>query len=420
MIDNNSPKKITRLSKQPSDPWQVQTVSDSILRMIWKEQQISRIEIARRSGLARSTVTEIVKELINKGFVAEVGTGESKGGRRPIVLEFQQENRCILGVDIGATHISVALTDLRGNLLEWMEVKHAVRNDPEGSLKKVFELCDACLATRNEGAKKLLGIGVSLPSPIDPVHPMWISEVVLPAWHGRNEIELLGQKYGVPVYVDNDANLGAIAEHRWGAGRGVKDLIYIKSSHGIGAGYILGGEIYRGASGAAGEIGHFPIDLYGKRCVCGLRGCLVTYIGAEALKARATQLFADYPDSILVGENPRIRAIEDAALAGDILAMRVVREAAEYLGIAIAGWLNIMNPSMVILGGDLARTGELLIDPIREKFSHCTLVHSVASVEIKTSELGPKAIAIGAATLAIDEVFAEPDILRQRPHPGVL
>ena len=413
-------KSINLVSKNVIDTWSTPSISDSILRMIWKENQISRAEIAKRSGLARSTVTEIVKELIDTGFVKEVGTGASKGGRRPIELEFQQENRCILGIDIGATHIAVAMTDLRGNLLQWKEQSHPVRDDPAGSLKLAFELCDACLANREKGPKNLLGIGVSLPSPIDPMHPGWISEVVLPAWHGRNEIEQLGKRYGVPVYVDNDANLGAIAEHRWGAGRGISDLIYIKSSHGSGAGFILGGEIYRGATGAAGEIGHFPIDQYGKRCECGLRGCLVTFVGAVALKARATQLFTDYPESMLIGKDLRIKAIEDAALAGDMLAIRVVREAAEYLGIAIAGYLNIMNPRMVILGGDLARTGELLTDPIREKFSHCTLVHSVDNVEIRTSELGPRAIALGAATIAIDEVFAEPNILRNRPRPGAL
>jgi len=145
-------------------------------------------------------VTEIVKELINTGFVKEVGTGESKGGRKPIELEFQHANRCVLGVDIGATHISVALTDLRGALLEWREVKHNVRNDPVGSLQFVMQLCDECLATRNNGKDDLLGIGVSLPSPIDPVHPGWISEVVLPAWHGSNEIEQLHKKYGAFLY----------------------------------------------------------------------------------------------------------------------------------------------------------------------------------------------------------------------------
>lgn len=420
MNESNGAENFGNLRRLSNDQWKVRSLTDTILRMIWKEQRISRVEIAQRIGIARSTVTEIVKDLINSGFVSEVGNGESKGGRRPIELEFQQEIHCILGVDIGATHVSVALTDLGGKLLEWKEKPHPVRMDPEGTRKLAIELCDECLAASGKAVQNLLGIGVAFPSPIDPAHPEWISEVVLPQWHGRNEIEILGKKYGVPVYVDNDANLGALAEHRLGAGRGVSDLIYIKSAYGIGAGFILGGEIYRGAAGFAGEIGHFPIDLYGPRCVCGLRGCLVTFAGAEALSARTRQLFADYPESILVGKIPSIIAIENAAIAGDSLAVRVVREAAEYLGIAIAGWLNIMNPNTVILGGDLARTGEMLIDPIREKYTHCTLVNSVTNVEIKISELGSKAVAIGAATLAVEEVFAEPNILRQRPITGVL
>ncbi|NUN10632.1 MAG: ROK family transcriptional regulator [Ignavibacteriaceae bacterium] len=395
------------------------SISDRILRLIWNEHRISRIEIAKRLGLARSTVTEIVKEIIDSGFVNEVGTGKSKGGRRPIVLEFQDDTKCILGIDIGQNHVSVALTNLRGKLIHWVERSHPVRHDLEGTLNLVIELSDICL-TRAKISQQLMGIGVSLPSPIDPVNPGVIPEVVLPEWGGRNKLERIAQKYNVPVYIDNDANLGAIAEHRWGAGRGVDDMIYIKSSTGIGAGYILDGQIYRGATGSAGEIGHLPIDIYGKRCVCGLRGCLVTYVGQHALEARAEQLFNDYPESTLKGKKPSIIDIEDAALSGDTLALRVVREAADYLGTAIAGWLNVMNPRMVIFGGDLARTGELLLEPIREKFRHCTIVNSVADVKITTGELGAQAVAIGAATLAIEETFAETDILKQKTHPAAL
>lgn len=419
MSDSSRLKKIKKNGNNNSNNWKIPTITDTILRMIWKENQVSRAEISKRMGIARSTATEIVKGLIESGFVSEVGTGKSSGGRKPIVLEFKPETGCVLGLDIGATHISVVLTDLRGKVLQWREQKHPVRTDPEGTKKLVFELCDLCLATKDK-SQRLINIGVALPSPIDPAHPELISQIVLPEWHGRNDIEQLGQRYGVPVYIDNDANLGAIAEHRYGAGRGVSDLIYVKSAYGVGAGYILGGEIYRGATGSAGEMGHLPIDIYGQRCVCGNRGCLATFVGAEALGARSRQLFADFPESSLNGLNPTISAIENAALAGDPLARRVVREAAEYLGIAIAGWINMMNPTMVILGGDLSRTGELLVEPIREKIRRGTLVNSNLNVDVRISELGSKAIAIGAATLALEEVFAEPNILKQRVHPGAL
>jgi len=419
-------KNTTKIGKQTqnknshSNLWNGSNLNKTILRLIWKEHHISRAEVAKRLNLSRSTVTEIVKELLKTGLVLEKGMGKSTGGRRPVVLEFQENARGIIGIDIGATHVSVALTDLKGRLLFFKEERHTVRTDPEGTRKLIFDLCDESLASWKNGSQKLLSIGVAFPSPVDPVHPEWISEVVIPAWQGKNELDLLHKRYGVPVYIDNDANLAALAEYMWGAGRGANDIIYIKVSHGIGAGYILGGEIYRGSQGVAGEIGHFPIDIYGKQCVCGLRGCLVTFLGAEALQTKARSLLVDHPDSILKDKEPTVKDIEFAALSGDVLAIRLVREAAEYMGVAITSLLNIMNPERIILGGALARVNDIFLDPVREKIKHCTLVNSAASVEIRKSELENKCVAVGAATLALEEAFAEPNIFHQRPRPGVL
>ena len=387
-------------------------LADSVLRLIWRERQISRAEIARRTGLSRSTVTEIVRDLLQTALVAEVGTGRSRGGRRPIVLEFQDDAYAILGVDIGATHVAVALTDLRGRVLAWNEATHPVRRDPEGTRALIVKLCDACLATEKNGTQQLIGIGVGVPSPVDPGDPYGLSEVVLPEWHGRSGLEGLHGNYGLPVLVDNDANLGALAERWWGAGREVEDFAYVKLATGIGLGHILGGEIYRGAAGFAGEIGHLAIDPHGEPCVCGLRGCLATFVGSNALVARAQGLIAEHPDSVLTGEALTIAAIEDAALAGDRLGLQIVREAAEYLGIAVAGLLNLNNPSMVILGGGLVRVGELLLKPLREAVRSRTLVSSVAAADIRASELGPQAPAVGAATLVLDAALNDPRLFQ--------
>ncbi|MGH1363483.1 MAG: ROK family transcriptional regulator [Calditrichia bacterium] len=388
-------------------------LADSVLRLIWWEHQISRAEIARRMGLSRSTVTEIVRELLLTDLIAEEGSGLSRGGRRPIVLEFQDDARCILGVDIGATHVAVALTDLRGRLLLWKEEKHPVRTDPEGTRELVFKLCDACLEEWGSGRERLWSIGVAVPSPVDPLHPEWLSEVVIPAWRGRSEIKLLSQRYDVAVDIDNDANLGGLAEHMWGAGSGIDDLIYIKLGYGIGAGYILEGQIYRGANGMAGEIGHLPIDPNGIQCVCGLRGCLVNFVGGRAIEKRAVELSVDYPGSILTFDKPTYATIVQAAIKGDKLALQIVKEVAEYLGIAIAGWINIMNPQKVVLGGVMTSLGDLLLDPIREIIRGRTLINSTASTEICFGELGSHAVAIGAATLSLEARFSEPNFFKQ-------
>ncbi len=382
-------------------------LANSVLQLIWEKMRTSRAEIARLTGLSRSTVSEIIDCLLKTGLIAEMGAGKSSGGRRPIVLEFQDESRWILGVDVGATHVSVALTDLRGHVLSWQEKKHPVRTDPEGTRKLVIKLCDECLKEWGNGTRRLARIGVAVPSPVDPLNPVMLSEVVIPAWEGKSGLELLQQKYGVPVHVDNDANLGALAEHYWGAGKGINDFVYIKVAHGIGAGYILNGDIYRGAGGVAGEMGHLPIDPNGSPCVCGLKGCLATFVGKPSMAKRTNELLTQYPESLLSGKEPTFGTIAAAAGDGDELALKLVSEVAEYLGIAISGWFNLMNPKLAILGGELAGLGELLLEPLRSKVRNSTLV-SKAAVDIKTSELGPRAVAIGAATLALEALFTDP------------
>jgi glucokinase-like ROK family protein len=382
-------------------------LADSCLRLIWKEGRISRADIARQTGLARSTVSEIVGALVPTGLVAEVGVGPSRGGRPPMVLQFQDDAYAILGVDMGAAHVAVALTDLRGRVLAWEHRDHPVRTDPEGTRALILRLCDACLARWKLGARRLVGIGVAVPCPVDPRHPDRLSELVLPDWHGSGGFGVLTKRYRVPMLVDNDANLGALAERWWGAGRGVDDFAYIKVATGVGSGHVVGGKIYRGATGVAGEIGHMAIDPHGAPCICGLRGCLATFVGAQALEARARARLAEHPRSRLAGTEPTVTSIEDAALAGDALALELAQEAAEYLGRAVAGMLNLLNPSMVILGGGLSRLGELLLEPLRETVRRRTLVSSLVASEVRTSELGTQAIAVGAATLVLEAALAD-------------
>jgi glucokinase-like ROK family protein len=378
-----------------------------VLELAWRERRISRAEIARRTGLSRSTVSEIVEDLLRTRLIAEVGDGPSEGGRRPVVLQFQDDAYGILGIDVGAAHVAAALIDLRGQVLAWEYRPHPVRSDPKGTTALMVELSEACLKRWKLGIDRLAGVGVAVPSPVDPQDPDRVSDVVMPDWKGQSVGGSLRERFQVPVFVDNDANLGALAERWWGAGREVDDFAYVKVATGVGAGLIIRKEIYRGANGVAGEIGHLAIDPRGEPCVCGLRGCVATRVGSRALIARATALRDEYPESPLAGQEPTITAIEDAALGGDPLALRVVDEAAEYLGIAIASMLNLVNPGRVIIGGGLARLGELLISRLRRSISSRTLLSSIAPTEIVTSELGPRTVALGAATLVLQNALAD-------------
>jgi glucokinase-like ROK family protein len=398
-------------------PAQPRPLADEVLRLLWNDHQISRAEIARSAELSRSTVSEIVSTLLRTGLVTEVGAGPSRGGRRPIVLEFQDDSCCILGVEMGGAHVAVALTDLRGRVLAWDERPHPVRNDPPGTRALIAELCDACLSRWHRSARRLVGIGVAVPSPVDTQDPDALSEVVLPAWEGRAGLDELSERYRTPVFTDNDANLGALAERWWGEGRGFDDFAYIKLATGVGSGHFIGGQIYRGATGVAGEIGHISVDPHGAPCMCGLRGCLATLVGSPAIVEQAQKRLPEHPDSTLAGTELTITKIEDAALAGDPLALELAREAAEHLGIAVAGMLNLLNPGMVILAGELTRLGELLLEPLREMVRSRTLVSSVAASEIRMSQLGPRSVAIGAATQVLEAALSDPRLFPAAARP---
>jgi predicted NBD/HSP70 family sugar kinase len=221
----------------------------------------------------------------------------------------------------------------------------------------------------------------------------------------------------VPVSVDNDANLGALAEQWWGAGQGIRDFAYVKVGTGVGSGHVINGELYRGATGFAGEIGHLSMDPHGETCVCGLRGCLALFVGSPALLKRANELRATSAAGALEGDLT-MAALEAAALAGDPIALRVTREAAEYLGIAVSGLLNLMNPSVVIVGGGITTLGDRFLEPLRETVRLRTRMSDGTSPPIVMSGLGPQSIAVGGATLVLQQALANPRLFA-RPGRAV-
>ena len=260
-----------------------------LLRLIWRERLISRADLARQTGLSRSSISAIVADLLATGLVRETGSGDSRGGRRPILLDFNDDAQAIVGVDLGATHVATAVTDLRAQVKVWRSESHDVRHDPEGALALTRKLIDDALAEAKVARGNLVGMGVAVPSPIEPDDPDHLSPVFVPRWRGCSPVQHLEAAYGVPVVMENDANLGALAEQWWGAGQDGRDLAYIKVATGVGAGLIIRGEIYRGTTGIAGEIGHIPVDPSAGRCVCGLEGCLNLLIGTTGSRRSRAQ-----------------------------------------------------------------------------------------------------------------------------------
>jgi len=334
------------------------------------------------------------------------------------LLEFNDDAHVLVGVEMGASHVEVVVTNLRARVRTRVARRHPVVAEPASTLALIEALIDEAIASAGVRTRQLLGIGVAVPCPLDLRNPEHLCRQLMPAWDGVNVTGALAQRFGCAVAMDNDANLGALAERWWGVGTTGEDLTYIKVATGVGAGHIIAGEVYRGSNGTAGEIGHLAIDLHGPPCRCGLRGCLAALVGAGALEERVASKLSGAPDSILRSGDRTIDAIAAAASGGDRLAQEVVAEAGVHLGVAIASLLNLLNPAIVVLGGPLTAAGDVLLAPIRETIQRRSLWRSVAEARIVTSELGDAAVAVGAATRVLETalkspvLFAAPQVAR--------
>jgi len=242
-------------------------------------------------------------------------------------------------------------------------------------------------------------VGMGLPAPLS--HGVVLGSAIMPGWVGVNAQELAAKAFGVPVVVDNDANLGALAEHRHGAGQGHSELVFVKISSGVGAGVLIGGQIFRGSDGIAGELGHLTLDDQGPLCRCGSRGCLEAYTASGTAKE---MMAAHLPEATL-------DEIIDAARQGNVAALRVFEDAGLHLGWGLAAVTNLLNPGIVVVGGDMARAGDLLLESARMGLRRHVLAGS-ATTPIVASELGDRASLLGAITLAVEST----DLLA--PHGG--
>jgi len=379
-----------------------------ILNLLWKHQEISRAELARLTSLSRSTVSAIVSDLLSKGLAKEARAGVSSGGRRPIILEFQDQSSFIVGIELGATHLSCVLTDLRCNGRASWSAPAPVRDEPEVALKMMTMAVRSVLEAGAVQPFQVLGVGVAVPSPVDEERPGELLPLIVPKWEGYDIATHLEESFERPVFIDNDANLGALAELWWGAGSSAKDLAYIKVATGVGAGLIINGRIFRGSGGIAGEIGHTSIDPNGPQCICGLKGCLATFIGTPALLERAKDKLRASGSNRLPPTS--IDELVSAALDGDLMSVELIHYAGDRLGVGIANLLNLLNPEMVVLGGGIARAGDLLLDGVRTTIGGLSLPESICTTEIRTTGLNEWGIAVGAATLVLQTALDTPTL----------
>ena len=366
-----------------------------IVQLLWREKSISRAEISRRTGLSRSTVSAICEELAERELTRDLGPGPSNGGKPPQLIGFREDAYHLVGMDLGASHTTVLVTDLRGNTLASHSLPADSRDNPHDAIANA----NACLMRCQEqpsstGAGSLASASASRAR--STPRNRRSSPRILPAWQGVDYLGLLNIPEGMPVWVDNDANLGGLAELWWGGGERPKSLVFIKASMGVGAGLIMNGEVYRGANAWAGELGHIVIDPSGPLCVCGRKGCLVSFIGQMGVLdqyANQAQTPADAPATL--------HELIERADAGDALALEVLRASGRHLGAAVTNLLHVLNPQHVIVGGALALAGEHLLSGVREALIEQARWTSELDYEVRTSALGEQATALGAATQAV-------------------
>ncbi len=263
-----------------------------VVEIIREMGAISRADIARETQLSRSTITNIVNDLLPTGLVEETGTGNSYVGRRPIMLEFDYGARLVLGVDMGATHLTIVAANLAGEVLALRHETLAVSSHPDRTIERIVTLTNEVREEAGYTLAHTLGLGIAVPAPLEGDSFDRISPIILPKWMGVDLRREIAAATHLPVFLDNDANLGALAEKWWGHGREVSNLAYIKVATGVGCGLIINGAIFRGEGGTAGEIGHIAIQADGPPCRCGLRGCLEAMTGTQAIEQRIAQALA--------------------------------------------------------------------------------------------------------------------------------
>ncbi|MFD7031334.1 ROK family transcriptional regulator [Streptomyces sp. NPDC059917] len=381
---------------------------ERVVRAVRLAGSLTQAEIARTTGLSAATVSNIVREL-KEGGTVEV-TPTSAGGRRARSVSLSGDAGIVIGVDFGHTHLRVAV----GNLAHQVLAEEAEPLDVDASWVDGFDRAEALVGRLIDSIEvsrdKVIGVGLGVPGPIDGESGNLGSTSILPGWAGINPRQELSQRLGVPVYVDNDANLGALGELVWGSGRGVKDLAYIKVASGVGAGLVINGQIYRGPGGTAGEIGHITLDESGPVCRCGNRGCLETFAAARYVLPLLQSSH---------GPELTMERVVELARGGDPGCRRVITDVGRHVGSGVASLCNLLNPSRVVLGGSLADAGELVLAPIRESVGRYAIPSAARQLSVLTGSLGGRAEVLGALALVLSEMgdstllggFQEPVLL---------
>jgi glucokinase-like ROK family protein len=386
------------------------TVQQRILRLLRDEGPLSRAELGGLLELHRPRVLSEVDRLAAADWVREAGPAASRGGRRSTLVELHPDLR-FAGVDLGATSIDVEITDGRLEPVASFKEPADIRTGPKAILGRVDEIL---AKLRVEGAyRHLMGIGIGVPGPVSFRDGVPVSPPIMPGWHRYPVRELMVREYNCPVVIDNDVNIMAVGECHAGVAKSADNVLFIKIGTGVGCGIYLGGEVYRGPDGCAGDIGHIQVDAHGPVCSCGNVGCLEALFGGAALARDALAAARSGASPALADrlrENGSVTAqdVADGAAEGDVTCIGLIRDGGRRVGGVLASLASFINPSMIVIGGGLAGLGHVLLAEIRSVIYRRSLPLATGNLPVVMSELGPRAGVVGAVVLASDVAFGEP------------
>jgi glucokinase-like ROK family protein len=371
--------------------WNQQVVKKNnkslVLQMIMEKEPISRADIAQFSGLNKATVSSLVSELLDEELIYESGPGESSGGRRPVILHFNKVAGYAIGIDIGVNYVLGILTDLNGNIL--IEKNQLINNtDFSFIIESVKKIIRSLIKEMPASRYGIVGIGIGVPGIVDKEGTILLAPNL--DWKEKSLKTEIQNEFSLPVIIENEANAGAFGEKKFGAGQNFQNIIYISAGIGIGVGIILNGELYQGHNGFSGEMGHMIIEVNGRKCSCGSRGCWEAYASEHALLKEADNEDATLESLIQLVQN------------GDEESALLFEKIGSYLGYGINNVINIFNPEKVIIGNRLAKAKTWLENSVIKTVETHALPHHQKELEISFSKLSIYSAALGLSASVVD------------------
>ncbi|KHL17125.1 UNVERIFIED_CONTAM: ROK family transcriptional regulator [Mumia flava] len=381
-----------------------------ILRLVRDEGPMSRVDLADRLAVSRTTVAAEVSRLVDLGLAEDAGPAASRGGRRSTMVDLDGRLRFV-GIDVRATSVHVAVTDGRLTVLSRTSQPSDVRRGPELVLADALALTRKLLA--EDGVERPAGVGIGLPGPVDFHAGVPVSPPIMPGWDGYPVRDALSRELGSPVLIDNDVNVMALGEQHNGVARGARDFLFVKIGTGIGCGIVVDGQLYRGADGCAGDIGHIGVAPSGPVCACGRVGCLEATFGGAALARDAAAAARDGRSEVLAARlaaegGLRAEDVGEAVAQGDATARRLVVDGGRRVGSVLASLTSFFNPDLIVIGGGLSALGHPLLAEIRSVVYRQSLPLATGNLPVVLSELRDDAGVVGAARLISDAVYDAP------------